>query len=271
VVIAFFSAMAMPFGRVTREEGVGAAAIVAGLATLSPLLAASVALALGLDPETRALMALTACAPISPGVGALAAILNLPGRGPMVAALLTSLISPLVLWAVGLLFAGDALPVSAGTLAVRMGLLVMLPSLLAFGLRHLFPARTMALCIEFRGLVVLGLSMFAAARGEGMAFSLRHPLLGLKLGVLAFAVTACAMLAGWLITRPLGRDAALSGTMAAGMRSAPAAWAAIGIHLDQIGTTYMTLTVLPFYVVPLVMRLLVAWRRPVAAPARQTA
>ncbi|MBS0638401.1 MAG: hypothetical protein JSS43_00930 [Proteobacteria bacterium] len=271
VVIAFFSAMAMPAGHATRAEGAHAAAIVVAIATLSPLLATLLARALDVDAETGALMALTACAPITPAVGSVAALLRLPGRAPMMAALLAALISPAVLWAVSGLLTGNALPVSAATVAIRMGLVVMLPTILAFGLRHLYPARSMAWCFEFRGMVVVGLSMVAAARGEGLAFSLRHPLLGIKLAGLAFAVTGCAMLAGWAMSRAFGRDAALSGTMAAGMRSTPSAWAAIGTSLGELGTTYMTLTVLPFYLVPLILRAVLSLRRAPVVTATKVA
>ncbi len=262
IMVVFFGVLAMPAGGVTRSDGITAAAIVAAVAILSPVLTGCLAIALHVNAEMRALMVLAACAPIAQSIGALTAILKLPGRSPAIAALITALISPIVLPMSGLLLAGGALPISGHILAIRTAGLVMAPAIVAFGLRISFPATTDKLRGDFRGLVILGLSMFAAARGPGLVYGFQHPALALEMTALACLVTLAAMLAGYLFSLGFGREAALAGVMATGMRNVPAAWAAIGTNLDPAGVTFMTLTVVPFYLVPVLMRHLVILTQP---------
>ena len=67
------------------------------------------------------------------------------------------------------------------------------------------------------------------------------------------------MAAAWLLACTFGRDVALAGVFAAGMRNVPAAWAAIGTGLSPEGVMFMTLTIVPFYLVPVLVRHLSAW------------
>ena len=66
---------------------------------------------------------------------------------------------------------------------------------------------------------------------------------------------ASAMLAGWLLARPFGRDTARASAFAVGMRNVPMAWAAIGNTLSVEGSLFMTMTAVPFYLLPVLMRL----------------
>jgi hypothetical protein len=267
--IVLFGVLAMPFDRPSGAEAATAVATAGAVALLAPLSVAGLALVFGLPPTLLALMVIAAAAPIGQSIGALVAILKLPERGVTVAALISALATPAVLPLVGWGLAQDAIPVSVEVLARRAALFVLVPALIAFALRRACRDRIAACRGDFRGLVILALSLFAMARGPGLRHAADVPLLAAELALLAFAVSVCAMLAAWAATRPFfGREVGLSGMFAGGARNVPVAWAAVAPGLDATGHLFMTLTVLPMYVLPLAMQRIVRWSRRKAVPPR---
>ncbi len=166
--VVFFGVLCLAPGKITRTETATTIANVVAVSVLAPVITYTLAILLRVAPDIRALMVIAACAPIAQVAGALAVTLKLPARAAAIAALLTAVTNMVLLPLNGHFLAHGGLPISIPILALRCATLVMAPAILAFTVRQIFPAHVEAWRADSRGLLVIGRSLFAAARGPAL-------------------------------------------------------------------------------------------------------
>ncbi len=259
--------LAMSPGRIDRADLGPTLYLAVGASLLAPALAFGCTLLLPVSPELRLVMLVLAAAPIAQAAGPLAAILGLPDRAATLAALTTVLLAPLILPAVVALFTVAGPGLSAEGLTRRVLVVALLPALVAFAARRFAAAPVAAWRLECRGIVILALSMVAAARGPGLHMLVDAPLDAAWMAGLACLVTLCGMAAAGFLTAPFGLRCCLAATYAGGTRNISVAWTALAPLLDADGMLFVTMMAFPFYLLPIVMR---PWARRLLAASPPT-
>lgn len=242
------------------------AAMAVAASLLAPALVYLACRAIGVGADLAVVMVVISAAPIAQGAGPMAAILKLPDRNCILAALVTTLAAPFILPLVASLFAREAAAVGPEMLAWRATWLAVLPAGLAFLLRYLMPDKVAARRLEFRGLAISALCVLAAARGPGFRYAATVPWQALRLCAMTLMITAISIGAGGLATALSDRSASvrLAGMYGVGWRNVSFAWAVLAPTLDPQGTLFVILMVIPSYLLPLVMKRVVGLMHPAA-------
>ena len=267
--IVFFGILTMSPGKLSRDDIAPTLSLTAAATVLAPAFVYAAGLMLHIPLNLLLAMVVVAVTPIAQVAGAYAAILNLPDRGPTLAALATVMLAPLAMPLVVLFVSANELQVSPLPLAERAALLALLPAALAFILRSVWPDRVTALRLHFRGLVIVALSLISAAMGMGLRLGLEDPEHVIGLAGLTYVVFGCSMLAGWLMSLPFGWRASLAGMFANATRNLGFVFAAVGADLERQGLVFISLTIIPHYLLPFLMKGIVRirWRAPAPAMA----
>ena len=249
-------------GLMAMEAGAGLAAdwrIALRLLPLLSLLAAAPAWAIGMllgaGPEASAWMALMASAPVSALAVANTASLGLPARAIALLVLVGTLAAPLTLPLVAWIFAAGT-RIGPVEVAQRAMLVVLVPAVLAFGLRRIAPLRDGAILTraDWRGITTLSLMVLALARMHQIG-----PQIGLDPAGAAWAAllgcVSCGTgaLLALLMPGPAGWR---GGVLAGGCRGGALVWALTAPFLPPAGHLFMALTILPIYGIPVLVTLL---------------
>jgi len=98
----------------------------------------------------------------------------------------------------------------------------------------------------------------------GLRLGLQDPEHIVWLSEMTYVVFGCSMLAGWLMLLPFGWRASLAGMFSNGTRNLGFVFAAVGADLGPHGLVFISLTIIPHYLLPFLMKGIVriAWRAP---------
>ncbi|MFO1028328.1 MAG: hypothetical protein U1E70_24395 [Acetobacteraceae bacterium] len=269
--IVFFGILTMSPGNLSKPDIGPTVSLTLAATLLAPVFAYAAGQLMRLPLDLQLAMVLVAATPIAQVAGAYAAILDLPDRGPTLAALVTVILAPLAMPLVVHVVSGDALQVSPLLLAERAAVLALLPATMAFVLRSVWPERVTALRLQFRGLVIIALSFISAAMGMGLRLGLEDLDHIVWLSGTTYVVFGCSMLAGWLMSLPFGWREGLAGMFSNATRNLGFVFAAVGADLDRHGLVFISLTIIPHYLLPFLMKGIVRIVRRAPGPALATA
>lgn len=260
--LSVVSAATIFCGLMAMEAGAGVKAdwrVALRMLPLLSVLAAGPAWALGMllgaGAEASAWMALIATAPVSAVAVANTAALGLPARAIALLVLSGTLAAPLALPLVAWAFATGT-SIGPVEVAQRAALVVLVPAVLAFGLRRIAPLRDGAILTraDWRGITALSLMALALARVHQIAPQIESDLAGAAwAALLGWIACGTGALLALLVPGPAGwRGAVLAG----GCRGGALVWALTAPFLPPAGHLFMALTILPIYGIPVLIALL---------------
>ncbi len=224
-----------------------------------PLAASGLVAVLQPGPALAQGILLCAVAPPLVSTTAIAAMLGLSAPLALSAAVAATLAAPLAMpWlatTLGVLAPGmDPL-----TMALRLAAVIGGACLASWVLRRWAPRFVVENPSAMTGIAVLALIVFAVGAMHGMQDYLRREpgVVSLTLAV-AFAVNAGFLLLGAMLFAGFGRGAALTVGLLSGNRSVGLAWAAVSGALTPSLELFLAMSLLPIYVLPVLIRPLVA-------------
>jgi len=246
---------------------------------LLPVLVWGLVSLLALPQSLGVALVLMAAAPPIMSSAALAILLGLEGPLALVAALLATLLTPLVLPPVALALLGLDLGIGLADFMGRLALLIGLAFAIAVLLRRLIgPARLVQLGRPLDGAVVLLMLVFVVGIMDGVTErALADPGTAALWFLAACLANPLLQAAGALTFLWLGRRRALTVGLMAGNRNMGLLLAALPGAVDAEVALYFGLAQIPMYVLPALMRrvypLLLAAESPAATaphPGRET-
>lgn len=226
---------------------------------VTPLLMTLVLLPLPLPAGLAAALVLMCAAPPIIGAAALAALLGLEGALALVAGLVATLSTPLILPPLTLELLDLELGVSLWTLMGRLLLLISVAVTLAVVVRRLVGRqRLAALSRPLDGLFVLVMLVFAVAIMDGVTDRvIADPATALLWVGAAWLANPLLQVAGALLFWRLGRRRALTLALTTGNRNMGLLLAALPAGVDPDITLFFALAQIPMYVLPALVRPLV--------------
>ena len=258
LVLAFLRVEPKRLRRHVSRPGLVIAAT-AWMMLVTPAVTGGVFLMLGLKESAPglfvALILQAASAPLT-AAPAFAAILGLDAALTLATLVLTMIVTPFTAPAFAHIFAGDALTISAGSLGLKLILLLGGSALVATLIRWLAGSERIERQRErIDGLNVVVLFIFAVAVMDGVAVRfLDEPLFVVGLIALAFLLTAVLMVSTALVFAATGRDRALALGLTAGNRNLGLMLAASGGLVPPETWLYFGLAQFPIYLVPLLIQ-----------------
>jgi len=229
---------------------------------VTPVIAYSLANALGADPAHTQALVYTIAAPPLGSSAALCLILGLDAAFALELTVLGALVAPVTMPIVSRLILGATVPIEMGEMSLRLGLIIGAAAAGAVLLRHLFgPERIERHRFSFDGLSSICMILFLFPLFEGIG--------GRIIAAPAFAaatlvIAVLANLGVQIITFPICRRVAgrkTGGAAALMWGNRNAALALASLPPDPMLTFYVALYQFPMYFTPLVMRSIVGARR----------
>jgi BASS family bile acid:Na+ symporter len=208
-------------------------------------------------PESlRVSLVLMAAAPPIMSSAALAILLGLDGALALVASLVATLLTPLILPPVALALLGLELGIGLLEFMGRLGLLVGLAVALALVLRRVIgKARLAQVAQPLDGTVVLLMLIFVVGIMDGVTErALADPGTALLWFLAAWLANPLLQLLGWLAFAWLGRGRALTVGLMSGNRNMGLLLAALPGAVDPDVALYFGLAQIPMYVLPAALR-----------------
>lgn len=258
LVIAFVQVDLTALLRNLRRPALLATSVV-WMMIVIPLVSGLTAHAFGL-PEASpdlmlALFIVTAVSPIT-SASAFANLLRLDGSLSLSVLVLGMICVPITAPLVGKVFFDEALPISATSLALRLGFLLMGAVVVAAIIRWLTGAELLARNGQLlNGLNVVILFFFAVAVMDGVAASIiNRPLLTLAMTVLTFVVAGVQMALTMAILFRVRRADAFTISLAVGNRNLGLMIAAMASGIPELTWLYFALAQLPIYFMPYLLR-----------------
>ena len=222
---------------------------------VSPLLVwAGTALA-GLPPDLRLLLVLQAAAPPIGSAAVFALILGLDGILAVVGTVATTLLLPLTLTPLVGLLPQTGVQVDLVAFFTRVSLLVVVPFVLAWALRHMIGTARLARHADLLGGANVALMVvFAIAVMDGVTERLlRDPgYIGLLL-LTASIATVVLHVAGFALFRHAGMATAYSAALMSGNRNMGLMLVVTAGSAGEAFSLYVAITQLPMYCAPLVL------------------
>jgi hypothetical protein len=223
-------------------------------------LAASGLVAL-LEPGQALAQGIMLCTIAPPIVSAtaIAAMLGLSTPLALAAAVAATLVAPVAMPWLATMLGGYELGVDPMVMALRLAVIIGGACLASWALRRWARAFVVGSPAATTGISILSLIVFAVGAMHGMqALLLREPALVLTTLLAAFALNAGFQVLGALVFAASGRRAGLTVGLLSGNRSVGLAWAAVGSALTPGIELFLAMSLLPIYILPLLMRPLVA-------------
>ena len=220
----------------------------------SPLVAAGLAMLVGLGPDLTLALVLAAAAPPSSGTTAVARMLGLDGTVPLVATLVSMALAPLTVPLAAAWFGGLSLAPLA--LALKLAGLVGGAAAVALVARRHAAGLLAAWGGLIDGVTVTALIVFALATMAGMRAAIgADPALAVLCLVLAFAANAGLQLMGALVLPGSFRERVTAG-LVLGNRNVGLVWSALGAAASPQLALYFAATQLPIYILPRFVQIL---------------
>lgn len=258
LTVAFLRVDTAAFGAIARRPGALAAAT-AWVMLAVPLAAGALLAAAGAFerwPGLALALLLMSCAPPVMSAPAFAALLGLDRSFSLALLIACTALTPLAAPLLARLFAGDALPLSAAGLALRLALLLAGSALAALALRaRLGEARIIRSRAELDGVNVILLFVFAVALMDVVARRLlADPMLVVGLAALSFAVAGGLAVATGLALATAGTERALTAGLASGNRNMGLMLAALGSEIPETTWLWFGVAQFPIYLMPALVR-----------------
>ena len=230
--------------------------IVVWLLIVSPVLLWAGGTALGLAPMLLAAIVLNASsAPIISSVP-FCQLLSLNAELAVFSVVIGTLLLPLTLAPVIFLLLGVDIAIDLPEFALRTGIFIILPFIIAAGLRRaLRPGLRNAYRREIDGLTVLFLVVIAIAIMDGVgARVLADPLRAATIVLAAFAVSVTLHAAGGALFWRMGATAGLAMAVTSGSRNLILLLVVLGEAAGDTFTLYVALGQLPIYLMPTIIQ-----------------
>ncbi|HZF77346.1 MAG TPA: hypothetical protein VE033_16080 [Acetobacteraceae bacterium] len=228
LLLAFGAFLSTGFAAQRAEMARRDALLLVGWATLGvPLLGFALLVLLEPSPEVGLGIVLLAIAPPVGSAAAMAALLGLDVTLALVTSMAATLLAPLVVPPLAALLAGAELSLSAPTLALRLGAIVLGGAAAAAVARHLAGHHRPRLREVGVGACVLGLVVIMLSVMHGMRDMLAADASAVgRMLLLVAAVVLVLQMAGAAVFSFMGRQRALTAGLVSGCRNVALIWAA---------------------------------------------
>ena len=249
-------------------------ALIAWLLVVSPLAVWFGGALIGLPPSLRLVLLLQACAPPIGSAAVFAMILGIDGALAMIGSVSATLVLPLTLLPIAALLLPEAgVQVDLAAFFARVVGFVAVPFVAAWGVRRALGVARLARWQEdLGGINVLMLVLFAVAVMDGVTARIASDpgAIALLLGV-SCAATALLHIAGYLVFRRAGADAAFSAALVTGNRNMGLMLVITAGTAGDTFAMYVAIAQIPMYFAPLALGPFVRRSRRRAAVLRQSA